>query len=203
MFSLLAGTFIAAVPHVASVVVRVLIGWNVATWSYLVLMAWLITHTRAVALSALAEREDKDAAFVLAVMSLGAVLSLVAVVMELASAKNVSGETRLLHYLFTGTTVMGSWLLLGVIYMFHYAHLYYAASSEDKPLRFPGNTTTSSYWDFLYFAFTVATGAQTSDVSILTTRMRQAVIAQSILSFLFNAAIIGFTINIAAGVVSG
>jgi uncharacterized membrane protein len=116
MFSLIAGTFIAAaVPHVASVVVRVLIGWNVATWSYLALMAWPITHTRAVVLSALAEREDNDAAFVLAVMSLGAVLSLVAVVMELASAKNVAGETRLLHYLFTGTTVMGSWLLLGVI----------------------------------------------------------------------------------------
>jgi uncharacterized membrane protein len=33
--------------------------------------------------------------------------------------------------------------------------------------------------------------------------MRQAVVAQSVLSFLFDAAIIGFTINIAAGVVSG
>jgi uncharacterized membrane protein len=45
--------------------------------------------------------------------------------------------------------------------------------------------------------------AQTSDVSVLTTPMRKAVLAQSVLVFLFNLAIIGLSINVAAGVLSG
>jgi uncharacterized membrane protein len=55
------------------------------------------------------------------------------------------------------------------------------------------------YWDFLYFSFTIAVAAQTSDVIIMNRSTRKTVLAQSILSFLFNVAILGFSINIAAG----
>ncbi|MGE5650204.1 MAG: DUF1345 domain-containing protein, partial [Bacillota bacterium] len=101
----------------------------------------------------------------------------------------------------TAFTVFGSWLLVGVIYMFHYAHMFYRAAPEVKPLRFPDNKLKPVYWDFLYFSFTIAVAAQTSDISVSTTPMRKAVLAQSLLSFLFNAAIIGLTINIVAGTV--
>ncbi|HEY0269345.1 MAG TPA: DUF1345 domain-containing protein, partial [Methyloradius sp.] len=60
---------------------------------------------------------------------------------------------------------------------------------------------TPDYWDFLYLAFTIAAAAQTSDVSVMTSSARKAVTAQSILSFLFNAAVIGLLINIAAGII--
>lgn len=149
----------------------------------------------------IAEQEDNAGVAVLAIMSLAASLSLVAIVMELASTKDLSASVRLFHYVFTGVTVVGSWLLVATIYTFHYANLFYRAPSEQRPLRFPENEPNPDSWDFLYISFTIAVAAQTSDVSIMSRSMRKAVMAQSILSFLFNAAIIGMFINIAAGLV--
>ncbi|AMP01530.1 hypothetical protein CAter10_4094 [Collimonas arenae] len=42
---------------------------------------------------------------------------------------------------------------------------------------------------------------QTSDISIMTRPMRKIVLMQSVLTFLFNSAILGLSINIAAGLV--
>jgi uncharacterized membrane protein len=44
---------------------------------------------------------------------------------------------------------------------------------------------------------------QTSDVSVRTSAMRSTVIAQSVLCFFFNLAILGLSINIAAGLAGG
>lgn len=51
------------------------------------------------------------------------------------------------------------------------------------------------------FSMTIAVAAQTSDISVKSGAMRKAVLAQSVMSFLFNAAIVGMSINIAAGMV--
>ncbi|HXA46550.1 MAG TPA: DUF1345 domain-containing protein, partial [Burkholderiaceae bacterium] len=90
-------------------------------------------------------------------------------------------------------------------FTFHYAHLFYRAApgSGPLPLLFPDNEKNPDYWDFLYFSFTIAVAAQTSDVSVQTRTMRKVVLAQSVLSFLFNVAIIGLSINIAASMVGG
>jgi len=53
----------------------------------------------------------------------------------------------------------------------------------------------------LYFSYTIAVAAQTSDVSVMSRSMRKIVLAQSILSFFFNLAILGLSINIAASLV--
>ncbi|NEX62065.1 DUF1345 domain-containing protein [Noviherbaspirillum galbum] len=202
MSALLFGTLIGvAIPLHLSLAAKALIGWNVAVWTYLVLVAWLMMRGNNQSMLKLARQEDSNAIFVLVVMSLGAVLSLVAIVIELASVTQTAGGARFLHYLLTGTTVMGSWLLLGVIYTLHYAHLFYRAPADRRPLRFPEELAEPGYADFLYFSFTIAVAAQTSDISVVHTSMRKAVLAQSVLSFVFNAAIIGMTINIAAGLV--
>jgi uncharacterized membrane protein len=44
---------------------------------------------------------------------------------------------------------------------------------------------------------------QTSDVTVMTRAARKVVLAQSILCFVFNAAILGFSVNIAASVAGG
>jgi uncharacterized membrane protein len=54
----------------------------------------------------------------------------------------------------------------------------------------------------MYFAFTIAVAVQTSDVSVKTTAMRGTVLAQSVLSFFFNLAILGLSINIAASLIN-
>jgi uncharacterized membrane protein len=59
--------------------------------------------------------------------------------------------------------------------------------------------TTPNYWDFLYFSFTIGVAVQTADVGVATREIRKIVLAQSLIGFVFNTAILGFSINIAAG----
>lgn len=181
---------------------RLLVAWNAAVWPYLASMAWLMLRSAPERVRAIAEQENASSPALVAILSTAAVLSVVAIVAELA-ASHGGGRSMLFAFAFPVVTVAGSWFLLGVIYTFHYAHMFYEAPADQRPLRFPEELELPSYRDFLYFSFTIAVAAQTSDVTVLTTPMRSAVLAQSILSFFFNVAILGLSINIAAGVVGG
>jgi uncharacterized membrane protein len=131
------------------------------------------------------------------------VLSLFAIGFELASLEDVSRTDRVLHYALTAITIIGSWLLVGVVFTLHYAHSYYLSDKKHRPLKFPDDAMELSYWDFLYFSSTIAVAAQTSDVAVMNTSMRKAVTAQALLSFIFNVAFIGLLINVAGGMISG
>jgi uncharacterized membrane protein len=202
VIALLTGSVSALMlPESWSVATRTLAGWNIAVWSYLFLMGLLMAPASHVRIRKIAEQEDNSGVAVLVILSIAATLSLATIVLELASAKQLTGNLRLFHYVFTAVTVLGSWLLVATIYTLHYARLFYRSPVDKRALRFPDNEQNPDYWDFLYFSMTIAVAAQTSDISIMSRAMRKAVIAQSILSFLFNAAIIGMCINIAAGLV--
>jgi uncharacterized membrane protein len=186
-------------PSRWQLVTRALVGWNVAVWFYLVVMGWMMSRASYQHVRALAEQEDESAGAVLTIMSFAAALSIVAIVFELVTARNATPEVRFGHYLFTAVTVAGSWCLVAVIFTFHYARAFYRSPRANRALRFPDNEQEPDYWDFLYLSFTIAVAAQTSDVSIMSREMRKSVLAQSVLSFVFNVAILGLSINIAAG----
>ena len=190
-----------AIPTQLNPVTRILIGWNITVWSYLCLMGWLMLHSVHTQVRMLAEQEDRSAIVILAIMSIAALVSLAAIVLELSTVKELTFSDRMAHYAFTGATIFGTWCLVATLFTFHYAHIYYRSPAERRALRFPDNEENLDYWDFLYFSFTIAVAAQTSDVSVMTRSMRKTVLAQSVLSFLFNVAIIGLTINIAASLV--
>jgi uncharacterized membrane protein len=190
-----------ALPWQWGPMTRTLIGWNVAVWLYLVLVGWLMIRSSHVEIRRLAEREDRSAVVVLSIMSVASIVSLAAIVLELSTAKDLSLGHRLAHYGFTAATVFGSWCLVGTLFTLHYARIYYQSPADRRALRFPDGETSPDYWDFLYFSFTIAVAAQTSDISVMSRSLRKTVLAQSILSFLFNAAIIGLSINIAASLV--
>lgn len=197
-----AGFLVAfALPTQWNLVTQALIGWNVSVWSYLCLMGWLMTHASHAKVRKIAEQEEHGAVAVLSVLSIASLLSLVAIVVELATSNGLPANIRLLHYMYTGATVIGSWGLVGIIFTFHYAYMFYQSTTDHRPMRFPDNEQNPDYWDFSYFSFTIAVAAQTSDVIVLSRSMRKVVLAQSILSFFFNAAILGFSINIAASLV--
>lgn len=189
-------------PGGLGMVSRVLIGWNVMTWSYLASMGWLMGRTDHEQVRSIAQQEDRTAPAVLAIMSTAAVASIAAIVLELSSARSLPLSERLFHYLLTGATVTGSWCLVGVLFAFHYAVIFYRSPAAHRALAFPDGEAHPDYWDFLYFSFTISVAAQTSDVTVLSRPMRKAVLAQSLLSFFFNAAILGLSINIAASAVS-
>ena len=190
-----------ALPAQWNPVTRALTGWNVTVWSYLCLMGWLMMRASHTRVRTIAEQEDKSAVVILAIMSLASIASLAAIIVELSTVKELAAGGRMAHYAFTGATVFGSWCLVATLFTFHYARVYYRSPAERRALRFPDDETDPDYWDFLYFSFTIAVAAQTSDVTAMTRSMRKTVLAQSILSFLFNVAILGLTINITASLV--
>ena len=182
-----------------SIISKILFGWNAGVWIYLVLMFWLTTRAKAPDVKRIAEVEDENAGLVLFIVSIAAIASLATIAIELAGSRELETTRKLLHYGFTALTVIGSWLLIGVIFSVHYARLFYTWAGKDPALRFAENLTTPNYWDFLYFSFTISAAVQTSDVGVATRDLRKIVLAQSLIGFLFNTAILGFSINIAAG----
>lgn len=189
-------------PAQLSLLTRILLGWNVGVWAYLVSMAWLFVRSSPQQVREIAARQDESAGLVLFALTLGAVLSLTAIVFELGQMPPLAARESALRYGFTALTVVGAWLLVGVLFCFHYAHMFYHASQDHRPLRFPDDERAPDYWDFLYFSFTIAVAAQTSDVAVTSRTMRRLVLGQSVLAFFFNLAILGLSINIAAGLLN-
>ena len=172
--------------------------WNAGVWLYLAMTLWLVIRSKASDVKSTAEVEDENASMVLITVCIASIASLAAVTLELSGSK-LSDDDRLMHYGFTGLTVVGSWLMIGVIFSLHYARLFYNNEGTEPALRFPEGELNPDYWDFMYFSFTLSVAVQTADVSIATREMRKAVLGHSLLGFLFNTAVLGFTINIAAG----
>lgn len=195
LFGLATGLLVPA----DSIVSKILIGWNAGVWTYLVLMFWLTIRAKAPDVRRIAEVEDENASLVLFVVCIAALASLATITLELAGSRDLETSRKLMHYGFTALTVTGSWLLIGVIFCVHYARLFYTWSGKEPALRFAEGLTTPNYWDFLYFSFTIGVAVQTSDVGVATRGIRKIVLAQSLIGFVFNTAILGFSINIAAG----
>ena len=200
--SLLVGAIVGAlVPDVDHAVTRVLVGWDTAVWLFLTLalvMMLKADHQR-VRSNAIAQAEG--APVVLGLGTLAAVVSIVAIVLELAAVKGTGAHHVLPHVLLALVTVAGSWLLLPMLFAMSYASLYYLRSEHGHGLDFPTSDKSfrPDYADFLYFAFTIAVASQTADVAISTRSMRRLVLLQALLAFAFNTTILAFSINIAAG----
>lgn len=187
-------------PDVQHLTTRLLLGWNVGVWLFLLLVGAMMLqadHER-VRRNAIAQAEG--AAVVLALVIIAAILSIVAILVQLGAAKGPDAHHAAGHIAFAFATVGGSWLLLPTLFAMNYASLYYD-NNETGGLEFPSNEKTfrPDYSDFFYFSFTIAVASQTADVSISDRPMRRLVLLQSVLSFLFNTTILAFTINIAAG----
>ena len=179
---------------------RALIGWDCAIWLYLLLMWVRMITAHHHQVREIAIREDENATTVLTVVCLATVASVAAIAIERPS--RASASARASHYAITGATLFGAWFLIPTIFTLHYARLYYGSPSNDRALRFPDKNPEPDYWDFLYFAFTLAVASQTADVSLANRSARRSVLAQSILSFYFNMAVLGLSINVAAGLLS-
>jgi uncharacterized membrane protein len=181
-----------------STISRVLIAWNGGVASFMVMLYVWMTRLTAQQICTRFIEEDESAPVVLVIVITAALLSLVAIVAILSTVRNFTGTARLLHIALAGVTVADSWLVVPMIFTVQYADMFYSATAEDRPLLFP-RTTMPVFWDFAYFSFTIAAACQTSDVSTTGQSIRKLVIAQTLISFLFNASILGFAINVSAG----
>lgn len=192
----------SASPTNWTAISRLLTAWNGALLFFLPATYLWIRHLDSKQLRARYEEEDPTAPVILLIVVAAALLSVVAIVMLLSNMKQVDPADRAAHLALAALTIVNSWLLVPSLFTLHYADMYYSAAPQDAPLSFP-NTTEPLFWDFVYFSFTIAAACQTSDVSTNESRVRRVVVAQSIVAFFFNLSILGFAVNVTAGLLSG
>lgn len=181
-------------------ITRLLIGWNVGVGLYLLLAAHLMfwsTHER---MRSRALQQDEGRLLVLALVVTSALMSLGAIVAELAVVRELHGVLRTGHIALAVLTIVFTWAFTQVMFALHYAHDYYACELRGRPggLLFPGGQAPD-YGDFLYFSCVIGTSGQTADVNIASRAMRRTALVHCVLAFFFNTTLLALTINIASG----
>lgn len=192
-------TFFALLP-MQSALMCLILSWNAFSWIYLLFLFERIINKKVKDIRKLTKIEDESARMVMFFLLAGCCVSLLVLFFALGGHGNLTGNDKAVQYILTASTLVSSWLLLPAGFTMHYAHLYYNNPQQDTPwLLFPDKPAEPGYSDFMYFSFTIAVASQTADVEIASSPMRRAVLMQSIVSFIFNMAILGLCINISAG----
>lgn len=197
--SILAGIvgFFLAPAH-WSTVAGVLTGWNAGILFFFVVLLVRMHGLTSDQLRAHYKEDDPSAPLILVAVVVADLLSLVAIVALLATLKQTHGVERTEHVALAALTIVNSWLLVPTMFTLHYADVYYSAAPEKAPLEFP-KTSQPVIWDFVYFSFTISAACQTADVATTQVGIRKLVTIHTLISFLFNASILGFAINVSAG----
>ena len=183
-------------------VTRAIVSWNVGAWLYLILAARMMFWTTHEKIRTRATAQDDGKFVVLGMVIVAAIVSIGAIVAELAVVKDIHGILRYEHIALAVLTILSSWAFTQVMFALHYAHDFYVAKERGNPggLEFP-NTPAPDYSDFLYFACVIGTSGQTADVSFSSRPMRRTGLVHCVLAFFFNTTLVALTINIASSLI--
>jgi uncharacterized membrane protein len=188
----------AALPSSWAVNSRLLVAWDIGVACYLWLASIMALRSTTTKMQERAAQEDESAVVVLVLTLAASVASLAAIAVELTGIQGDQGPQQAFRLGIAAVTILCSWFFVHTIYAIHYAHEYYGDGGERRGLAFP-HEGRPDYWDFLYFSFNLGAAAQTSDVLIVSRRMRRLALAHTILSFLFNTTILALAVNAGAG----
>jgi uncharacterized membrane protein len=196
--ALVAVVVFMALPAAWLVNARLLVAWDIGVLSYLALAGIQAARSSTGRMQERSAREDEGALAVLILTLAAAMASLAAIAVELQGIHDASAEQQAFRLTIAVITILCSWFFVHTIYAFHYAHEYYGDAGERQGLKFP-HEGKPDYWDFLYFSFNLGAAAQTSDVVVLSKRMRRLALGHTILAFLFNTTILALAVNVGAG----
>jgi uncharacterized membrane protein len=177
---------------------RLLVGWDISVGLYLVLVAHVMAVCDVHRIRARAAREDEGQLTILALTVTAALASLAAIFAELGSASGAARRPS--HIVLAALTILLSWAFIQAIFALHYAHEFYD-DTDGGGMMFPGGDLEPDYWDFVYFSFVVGMTSQVSDVGVTSKRIRRTVAAHGVVAFVFNAALLALTVNIAASAI--
>jgi uncharacterized membrane protein len=177
---------------------RLLVGWDLYVGLYLALVAHVMAVCDVSRIRERAAREDEGQVAILMLTVSAALASLGAIVAELGSS--VGSARRPSHVVLAALTILLSWAFIHAIFALHYAHEFYD-ETDGGGLAFPGSDPAPDYWDFVYFSFVIGMTSQVSDVAVTSKRIRRAVAAHGVVAFIFNAALLALTVNIAASAI--
>ena len=179
---------------------RLVIGWDISVALYLALAAVAMASADIPRIRRRAALMDEGRIAILVLIAGAALASLGALIIEL-SDKDTTHSPR--HLALAIVTLVLSWFFTHTIFALHYAHEFYAEKRyEDGGLAFPGKEAPD-YWDFMYFSLVIGMTSQVSDVAVTAKGIRRIVAAHGVVSFVFNAALLALTVNIAASALAG
>src|SRR5262245_46594632 len=164
-----------------------LIGWDVCAGLYLVLALQLMAKSDVHHMRRRARQQDEGQFAVLILTAVAAFASLAAIFVLLGTSH---GRTAADIFL-AAMTIVISWAFTHTIFALHYAHEYYDENGgKGGGMKFPGEDPEPDYWDFMYFSFGVGMCAQVSDVAVSCRPIRRTVLGHSVISFIFNVALL-------------
>ncbi|MEV6238383.1 DUF1345 domain-containing protein [Lentzea sp. NPDC051838] len=176
-----------------------LVGWDVATLTYLIWVWVLIWPMDAEETAQHAVRNDPTRTAAEIVLLCAALASLVSVGFVLARASHTTGGSELLRVGLGVLSVVLSWMVVHTVFTLRYARLYYV--DDDGGIEF-NQDEKPDYGDFAYVAFSVGMTFQVSDTSLSTRDIRRTVLKHSLLSYLFGTGVLATTINLVASISS-
>jgi uncharacterized membrane protein len=172
-----------------------MIGFDIAALVFLASISPLLRRHDAEEMRQLAQENDANRVFLLAVSAVVIGAILIAVGVEVGGQGKTDAGAKALVI---GTLAL-AWLFSNAVYALHYAHIYYlpdGVSGRDRAgIQFPGRGDPD-YSDFVYFAFTLGMTFQTSDIEIDSRAVRRVAILHCFAAFVFNIGVLAFTINV-------
>jgi uncharacterized membrane protein len=178
---------------------RMLIAWDVGVAVYLVAVFLVMARADTGNIRRRSVLMDEGRIIILTLTAAAALASLGAIVVQLSDK---TGHAPL-HLGLAVATLVLSWSFTHTIFALHYAHEFYAEKRyTDGGLAFPGKDEPD-YWDFMYFSLVIGMTSQVSDVAVTAKALRRFVAAHGVISFVFNAALLALTVNIAASALAG
>jgi len=190
-----------ALPDMWRVATRLLVGWDIGVALYLALVYHLMAQSNVRHIRMRARIEDEGRFAILILTATAALASLGAIIAELSSAEPAGGTRPPLHLILAIVTIVMSWAFTHTMFALHYAHEFYDQNDgKGGGMLFPGDEDPD-YWDFIYFSFVIGMTSQVSDVAISCKPIRRTAAAHGVISFVFNAALLALTVNIAASAI--
>jgi len=188
----------ALIPASFGWAIRSVGGWCIAA-SILLALAWRVIIVSDVEQTRFrCGTDDPGRLLVWVVVVVGCSFSLFAAAGLMQHSARVSQQGGVLVGLCLWA-VACAWCLTHSAFTLRYAHLYYRDDGNGEGgLEFPGKQPPDDL-DFAYFAFTIGTCFQTSDVSITERVIRRTVLLHGVISFAFNTAILALALNLAFG----
>jgi uncharacterized membrane protein len=195
-------TFILLEGHHAST--RFLMAWSSASLMYLASVFVMMRYFNKRNISHLSNHHDEGQSFIYIISLLASAVSLTAIFIHVGGIADIPLKDRILGVMMTGITFFISWVVLHTAYSLHYAHAYYAnlkEGAEFPPLIFVG-TKYPSYADIFHFSVVIGMTCQTADIVIVDPKIRSLVTTHSLLSFVFNATLLGLTMSLVGGLLA-
>lgn len=178
---------------------RLLAAWSSGVLCFLILLLLTIGGADAEKTRYRTRRQEASHSAIFLLVVFTAFTSLLVIGVVLAKNK----DTFTPQVTLSAGAILCSWLLMQTMFALHYATFYYRQDRWSQKEKAGGLVFSSgelpTYWDFLYFAFTLGMTSQTSDTTITSSSMRRLVLAHGIVSFFFYSVIIAMTVSIVSG----